>query len=390
MAHAKRQGGDRIEVFRPTMRSDAQRPPDPRSDLRRALERGEIKVLFQPIVRLEDRTIAGFEALLRWDHPRSAASRPQDFIAARGGDRPDRQSRRASLLERTARELAAWQERARGRSADLRQRQRVEPPAAAARSAQRCEDGARAHRRRCRGSLKLEMTESLVMENPEYSAQMLDAPARSRRRPVASTISAPAIRRSPTCSASPSTRSRSTSRFVRQMARGKPIILRSIIKMAHDLGMEVVAEGAETRVRSDRALSARLRIRAGPGLRRADVDAAGPPTGRRGAGKSGVGAAPDLRRARPRVESMRRIDADLAQRGVRSALDGRRRSARIGRAVAASRWPGSRFRAGPRPSRHSRAPARRFRPLAPRDRAQDVDRRGQADLSSIGRVDLSM
>jgi sensor c-di-GMP phosphodiesterase-like protein len=39
------------------------------SELRRAISE-EIKVLYQPIVRLEDRAIAGFEALARWDHPK--------------------------------------------------------------------------------------------------------------------------------------------------------------------------------------------------------------------------------------------------------------------------------------------------------------------------------
>ena len=76
MVHAKRHGGDRIEVFRPTMRSDRSDRLTLESDLRRALDRDEIKVLFQPIVRLEDRTIAGFEALLRWDHPRLGRARP--------------------------------------------------------------------------------------------------------------------------------------------------------------------------------------------------------------------------------------------------------------------------------------------------------------------------
>ena len=48
--------------------------------MRRALDRGEIKVYFQPIVRLEDRTVAGFEALLRWDHPKLGRLDPGEFI----------------------------------------------------------------------------------------------------------------------------------------------------------------------------------------------------------------------------------------------------------------------------------------------------------------------
>jgi EAL domain-containing protein (putative c-di-GMP-specific phosphodiesterase class I) len=49
--------------------------------LRHGLERGEIEVHYQPIVRLADRRIAGFEALLRWRHPQAGAIEPQIFVA---------------------------------------------------------------------------------------------------------------------------------------------------------------------------------------------------------------------------------------------------------------------------------------------------------------------
>jgi len=62
-----------------------------------------------------------------------------------------------------------------------------------------------------------------------------------------STISAPAIPRSPICSAFRSTTIKIDQSFVRTTVKGKrPVILRSIIALAHDLGMDVVAEGAET------------------------------------------------------------------------------------------------------------------------------------------------
>ena len=78
--HAKRLGGDRIEAFRPALRQHGSDLATLESDLRRALGREEIKVLYQPIVRLEDKTIAGFEALVRWDHPKLGRIPPSDFV----------------------------------------------------------------------------------------------------------------------------------------------------------------------------------------------------------------------------------------------------------------------------------------------------------------------
>ncbi len=78
--HGKRIGGNRIEVFRSSMRSVRSDRLTLEADLRRALDRGEMQILFQPIIRLEDRTVAGFEALLRWDHPRLGRLSPAEFI----------------------------------------------------------------------------------------------------------------------------------------------------------------------------------------------------------------------------------------------------------------------------------------------------------------------
>ena len=80
MYHAKHDGGDRIECSAghagPAHRSPRSKPicAAPSSATRS-------KVLFQPVVRLQDRTIAGFEALVRWDHPKLGRLPPQEFIA---------------------------------------------------------------------------------------------------------------------------------------------------------------------------------------------------------------------------------------------------------------------------------------------------------------------
>src|SRR5262249_12138679 len=81
MYHAKRIGGDRIELFKPSMRARKTDGLPLESELRRALERDEITILYQPIVRLEDRSVAGFEALARWDHPKMGRTSPSEFIA---------------------------------------------------------------------------------------------------------------------------------------------------------------------------------------------------------------------------------------------------------------------------------------------------------------------
>lgn len=51
------------------------------TDLRQALEREELRVAYQPIVRLSDGKLAGFESLLRWKHPLKGSIRPREFIS---------------------------------------------------------------------------------------------------------------------------------------------------------------------------------------------------------------------------------------------------------------------------------------------------------------------
>jgi diguanylate cyclase (GGDEF)-like protein/PAS domain S-box-containing protein len=244
MRHAKRMGGNRIEVFRPPMRTLRPDRLGLDADLRRALDRGEIKVLFQPVVRLDDRTVAGFAALLCWDHPRLGRLAPAEFIplAEETGIIADLG---IFALERTARELAAWQH-----ALD------VEPPIFASLNVSSRQllrhdllHDVRAVLARSKvapGTLKLEFTEGLVMENPEYAAQIL-----TRIRELGAGLSLDDFGTGYSSLAYlqrlPFDTIKIDQSFVRQNGNGaRPVILHSIVTLAHDLGMEIVAEGAES------------------------------------------------------------------------------------------------------------------------------------------------
>ncbi len=80
MYRAKEQGRDRLVLFDSDMRAAAVRRLEIETDLRRAVERGEMVVHYQPVVDLVTGAITGAEALVRWEHPRRGLLSPGDFI----------------------------------------------------------------------------------------------------------------------------------------------------------------------------------------------------------------------------------------------------------------------------------------------------------------------
>ena len=244
MRSAKRAGGNSIELFRPALREQRSDRRALEADLRRALERGEVKVFFQPIVRLEDRTIAGFEAMLRWDHPRLGRLDAPEFmpIAEETGLVVDFG---LLALERTAKELAAWQRAL-----------AVDPPIFASVNLASRQLLSQDLLRDIKsvllrndivpGSLKLELPESLVMENPEYSAQML-----ARLKELGAGIALDEFGSGYSSLAYIQRLLVDTVKVDRSLVKqngnaSRVAVLRSIVSLARDLRMDVVAQGAET------------------------------------------------------------------------------------------------------------------------------------------------
>jgi diguanylate cyclase (GGDEF)-like protein len=108
MYDAKRASGSRVSVFTPALAQESDRRHLLAADLARAVERDELRLVYQPLYRLSDGTLAGAEALLRWTHPLFGAVPPDEFIPlaeetghihAIGG----------WVLERAVQQVSAWE-----------------------------------------------------------------------------------------------------------------------------------------------------------------------------------------------------------------------------------------------------------------------------------------
>jgi diguanylate cyclase (GGDEF)-like protein/PAS domain S-box-containing protein len=106
MYRAKERGRHRIEAFQGGMRAMALERLEVETDLRRALERDELVVHYQPVVRMTG-AMVGVEALVRWQHPEKGLVPPGEFIPV-AEETGLIQAVGAFVLHEACRQVAAW------------------------------------------------------------------------------------------------------------------------------------------------------------------------------------------------------------------------------------------------------------------------------------------
>ncbi|WP_157015250.1 EAL domain-containing protein [Mesorhizobium xinjiangense] len=242
MHQAKRFGGDRIEPFRPAFRTFGTDRLQLEADLRRAIDRGEFRLAYQPIVRLEDGSIAGFEALMRWEHPRRGLIPPSEFIpVAESCDLIVTLGLFA--MQTAANDLASWQKEIGAAqlsvSVNLSSRQLLRQDLVADMRSVLARSNLPA---RC---FRLEVTESLVMHNPEQSVHVLE---KLRELGIGLSLddfgtgysSLSYLTRFPFDTI------KIDRSFVEDGSSKRSVLLKSMVNMGHELGLSVVAEGVSS------------------------------------------------------------------------------------------------------------------------------------------------
>ncbi len=171
MYRAKSLGKARYEVFDADMRASVMARLQLETDLRRAIERNEFCNFYQPIVSLDSGRVVGFEALLRWRHPTKGMIAPEEFIFVAEETGMIRELGWWSLRE-ACRQMSSWRARSEAYldltvSVNLSAKQLLQPHLV---------DDMKKLLRDVTlppEALKLEITESAVMADPAAAAEML-------------------------------------------------------------------------------------------------------------------------------------------------------------------------------------------------------------------------
>nr|MDQ3324105.1 bifunctional diguanylate cyclase/phosphodiesterase [Acidobacteriota bacterium] len=245
MYHAKAKGKAQYQVFDQAMRERAVMQLQFETEMRRALEHGEFCLHYQPIINLETNNLVGFEALVRWKHPTRGTIEPKEFIATAEENRLILPLGKWILYE-SCRQLREWQNNnalalALMVSVNLSCKQFLQFDLAEQVAAALRATGLNP------SCLKLEITESHIMENTEMAIAMLN-----HLRALGVEISLDDFGTGYSSLSYlhrfPVDYLKIDRSFVNRMMESKENgeIVHTIIRLAQNLKMKVIAEGVET------------------------------------------------------------------------------------------------------------------------------------------------
>ncbi|MER3431642.1 MAG: hypothetical protein C4324_11505 [Blastocatellia bacterium] len=243
MYRAKDGGAARYEIFDREMHVKNLTLLRVETDLRHAVEREEFEVLYQPIVDLESFEISEFEALIRWRHPVLGLISPNDFVSV---------AEETGLIvpigtwiiREACRQTAEWQiqfDRQLSISVNLSARQLMHPSLTAQVTDTLCKTGLSPWQ------LKLEVTESTVMEHKEKSERVLRDLSEFGIR-LSTDDFGTGYSSLSYLQQFPLHRMKIDRTFIDKLGSDRPsdAIVKTILMLGENLGIEVVAEGVET------------------------------------------------------------------------------------------------------------------------------------------------
>jgi diguanylate cyclase (GGDEF)-like protein len=245
MYYAKEQGKARYAVFDPSMHTLAMQRLHLENDLRKAIEQEEFEVYYQPITSLAEGKLNGFEALVRWNHPQRGLVSPIDFIPI---------AEETGLivpignwvLKKACQQLKIWQQKfpehsSLKMSVNISGKQIREPDMI------QIIDNILAETGLDGSQLKLEITESILIDNIEAATKML-LELRERHIQLSMDDFGTGYSSLSYLHRFPVNTLKIDKSFVNRLHSSDhhSEIVRAIVTLAHILNMDVVAEGIET------------------------------------------------------------------------------------------------------------------------------------------------
>ena len=240
---AKRLGRDRHEIFDESMHTSAKNLLQIENDLRNALENGEFYLNYQPIVKLNSGELEGFEALIRWNHPTRGFVSPVEFIPV-AEETGLIVSIGAWVLREACRQVQDWKNNDVidddvWISVNVAGKQFINTHFAPMVKESLTEAGLSP---KC---LKLEITETAMVENLEYAITVMDD---LKNLGIKMSIddfgtgysSLSYLHQLPLSSL------KIDRSFVMRIDEGNTEIVETIVKLAQSLDLEIIAEGVET------------------------------------------------------------------------------------------------------------------------------------------------